>query len=863
MHMRIGCFLGAAVFCFLVSGMWDGGKDAVAAVIKVTPANVQAAIDALPAGTPESSKPKSLQAIVEDSATYVGDEDALDFAPGTYDDIGELILRSPLTLRKDPSMEGDVVITGELLIHIRSKDVKIEELIFRDVEIGKITILGRGESSSRTSPSAMNLNGPIELYVNNGMTIPGFLLARKALDAPADRPDKDHDYSSYTGQLTQDALDDHIDQVNTYYFEGRGISNGRLLYNPAPMVLNKDGFPVDNSGRPTTWDPDAGSDGKWDVFYLEQHRATIVLGHILINPRYYGAEASCPDSGNLTGIEITRNMFERTQIVAIRSTQSGNIFPGDKDCFVEVEITGNTFRNIGIGRDLSYIQDSNGNFITDGDGKRIPDEYLELSQYAIGLFNRVRKATISDNTIEGTTHSPIAIRNTPEGGRIAVRNNLIRPAPDEGAIFPRYAETQIDIRGRADDVEIMITGNRLLGSDNFYPYFVTTFDQFRRRAGWCRDPMVPSSATIAQLETLLQPRIWQSYVPDFPYPGGSKKRFFMPPEGRPAALTDLLTGFNGNNAQVQTDVVIGPHDVVRHKRCHPTSRIEIRGQDGVSIVGNDLGYVAGDDSGESYVSYGITLWRFGSDDPTLAEFTGNNIDYFLKGAVGFFGGNAQTSLSTRGNYLGPEALVPGTVSRSGELGEPVVRENAIGPQEKDPPTVPATGGGAMISETGTVITLTYDEALDEESVPAAAAFTVTQTDGDGLAGTIDVSGVEVSGTSVVLTLAKAPGSGNSVTVSYDPAKAGSGAGTGPIRDVAGNEAPALTSRMLTASRPTDPVDPNPMGPGEMQQPGPGGGDGGCALALGGSGGTDLGVLLPLLLAVFVFFSLRRDTRKEK
>ena len=840
MYMRTGCFLSAAVLCLLVSGMkWDGGEAARAAVIKVTPANVQAAIDALPDGTPESSKPKSLQAIVADSATYAGDEDALDFAPGTYDDIGELVLRSPLTLRKDPSLEGDVVITGELLIHIRSKGVKVEGMTFRDLEIEKFTLLGRGESTgSRT--------GPIEVYLSE-VTLPSFLLARKAASKTATDPDRNHNYSSYTGQLTSAELTKHITDPNTWRY--RGIRT----------ISNEKGFPMHRDGRMTLY-----SGEKWQIFYADQGYTEDHVAHILINPRYYGAEDSCPDSENFTGIEITRNSFDGTEMTAIRSLQSSNAtgdVPQDDDkgnCFVEVDITGNTFRNIGIA-DYAFLRDSDGDFITDGDGKRIPDGYNELSEYAIGLFNRVRKATISDNTIESTTHTPIVIRDTPEGGRIIVRNNLIRPAPDEGARFPRFAETQIDIRGSADDVKITITGNRLLGSDDYYPYLITNFGNFRRRAGWCRDPEVPPAATIAQLETLLQPRIWRSYVPDFPYPDGSKKRFFMPPEGRPAALTDLLTGFNGNNAQVQTDVVIGLHDVVRHKRCHPTSRIEIRGQDGVSIVGNDLGYVAGDDSGESYVSYGITLWRFRGSDPTLAEFTGNNIDYFLKGAVGFFDGNAETSLSTRGNYLGPEALVPGTVNRSGELGEPVVRENAIGPQEKDPPTVPATGGGAMISETGTVITLTYDEALDEESVPAAAAFTVTQTDGDGLAGTIDVSGVEVSGTSVVLTLAKAPGSGNSVTVSYDPAKAGSGAGTGPIRDVAGNEAPALTSRMLTASRPTDPGGAGPMGPGETQQPGPGGGDGGCALALGGSDGADLGVLL---LAVFVFFGLRRDTRKE-
>ena len=840
MHMRIGCFLSAAVFCLLVSGMkWDGGEAARAAVIKVTPANVQAAIDALPDGTPESSKPKSLQAIVADSATYVGDEDSLDFAPGTYDDIGELVLRSPLTLRKDPSMDGEVVITGALLIHIRSKGVKVEGMTFRNLEVEKFTLLGRGESTS-------DRTGPIEVYLSE-VTLPGFLLARKAASKTATDADRDHNYSSYTGQLSSEELTKHITDPSTW------------RYRNIRTISNEKGFPMGEEGGITSY-----SSGRWQISYEFQSWIEDYVAHILINPRYYGTEDSCPDSENFTGIEITRNSFDGTEMVAIRSLQSSDstgVVPQHNDkgnCFVEVDITGNTFRNIGIA-DYAFLTDSDGNFITDGDGNRVPDGYNELSEYAIGLFNFVRKATISDNTIEGTTHNSIAIRNTPEGGRITVRNNLIRPAPDEGARFPRFQEAQIDIRGSADDVKITITGNRLLGSDDFYPYFITNFGSFRRRAGWCRDPVVPSSATIAQLETLLQPRIWQSYVPDFPYPGGSKKRFFMPPEGRPAELTDLLTGFNGNNAQVQTDVVIGPHDVVRHKRCHPTSRIEIRGQDGVSIVGNDLGYVAGDDSGESYVSYGITLWRLGSDDPTLTEFTGNNIDYFLKGAVGFFGGNAQTSLSTRGNYLGPEALVPGTVSRSGELVEPVVHENTVGPQEKDPPTVPATGG-AMISETGTVITLTYDEALDEESVPAAAAFTVTQTDGDGLAGTIDVSGVEVSGPSVVLTLAKAPGSGNSVTVSYDPAKAGSGAGAGPIRDVAGNEAPALTSRMLTASRPTDPVGPNPMGPGETQQPGPGGGDGGCALALGGSDGADLGVLL---LAVFVFFGSRRDTRKER
>ena len=847
MYIRVGCFSIATLFCLFVSGMLGGEEVARAAVVKVTPANVQAAIDALPDGTPESLKPKSLQAIVEDSATYVGDEDALDFAPGTYDDIGELILKRPLTLRKDPSMEGDVVITGELLIHIRSKGVKVEDMTFRNLEIEKFTLLGRGEStSSRT--------GPIEVYLSE-VTLPSFLLARKAASKTATDPDRNHNYSSYTGQLTLQELEKHIGTG--------GVHPSGWLYTGIRVLSNEKGFPMARDGRVASY-----SGGKWHIHRgPDQETIGGSAAHILINPRYFGAAASCPDSENFAGIEITRNSFDGTEMTAILSLRSwdatGDVPQGSKgNCFVEVDITGNTFRNIGIA-DYAFLTDSDGNFITDGDGKRIPDNYGDLSKYAIGLFSLVRKATISDNTIEGTTHNPIVIRDTPEGGRVAVRNNLIRPAPDEGARFPRFAETQIDIRGSADDVEITITGNRLLGSDDFYPYFISRFDLFRGRAGWCQDPVVPGTATIAQLETLLQPRIWRSYVPDFPYPGGEQRRFFMPFEGgRPAELSDLLTGFSGNNAQVQTDVVISNWDVVRHKRCHPTSRIEIRGQDGVSIVGNDLGYVAGDDSGESYVSYGITLWRFRGSDPTLAEFTGNNIDYFLKGAVEFFGGNAETSLSTRGNYLGPEALVPGTVNRVGELGEPVVREDAIGPQEKDPPTVPATGG-AMISETGTVIVLTYDEMLDDTSVPAVGAFTVMETDSEGLSGSIKVIDVSVSGMSVMLTLERSPGSGNSVTVSYDPANAGSGTGRGPIRDIAGNVALALTSRTVTAaSMPPDsgPGPAGPMGPGEPQQPVTGGGDGGCALASGGSDGADLGVLL---LAVFVFLGLRRDTRKER
>ena len=56
-------------------------------------------------------------------------------------------------------------------------------------------------------------------------------------------------------------------------------------------------------------------------------------------------------------------------------------------------------------------------------------------------------------------------------------------------------------------------------------------------------------------------------------------------------------------------------------------------------------------------------------------------------------------------------------------------------------------------------TLTFGEALDEDSAPAASAFTVTVAEN---ARTVDA--VSVSGSAVTLTLASAVASGETVTV---------------------------------------------------------------------------------------------------
>ena len=90
------------------------------------------------------------------------------------------------------------------------------------------------------------------------------------------------------------------------------------------------------------------------------------------------------------------------------------------------------------------------------------------------------------------------------------------------------------------------------------------------------------------------------------------------------------------------------------------------------------------------------------------------------------------------------------------------------------------------SANGTKVVLVYDEALDEASEPAASAYSVSVA---GAAG-VPPSSVDVSGQSVMLTLATAVTEGQAVTVSYTvPA-------SNPIQDITGNAAAALTAQAV-------------------------------------------------------------------
>ena len=94
---------------------------------------------------------------------------------------------------------------------------------------------------------------------------------------------------------------------------------------------------------------------------------------------------------------------------------------------------------------------------------------------------------------------------------------------------------------------------------------------------------------------------------------------------------------------------------------------------------------------------------------------------------------------------------------------------------------------------GASLTITFSENLDGDSMPPTTAFTVNVDDT-----TVDLasgSTAAITGNTVTLTLAEAPSSGSTITVSY------ARPGTGNLRDPALNEVLEFTDQIVTRPRP--------------------------------------------------------------
>ena len=91
------------------------------------------------------------------------------------------------------------------------------------------------------------------------------------------------------------------------------------------------------------------------------------------------------------------------------------------------------------------------------------------------------------------------------------------------------------------------------------------------------------------------------------------------------------------------------------------------------------------------------------------------------------------------------------------------------------------------------LVLTYNEALDTASRPAASDFTI------GGVSSVTVNTVAISGMTVTLTLSSAVASTDVVTVTY------TAPGTNPLQDVVGNDAANLTTQPVTNDTPAGPT----------------------------------------------------------
>ena len=112
-------------------------------------------------------------------------------------------------------------------------------------------------------------------------------------------------------------------------------------------------------------------------------------------------------------------------------------------------------------------------------------------------------------------------------------------------------------------------------------------------------------------------------------------------------------------------------------------------------------------------------------------------------------------------------------------------------------------GFASAEVDGTVLTVTFDEALDADAAPAGSAFTVTAAPAEGEARSIAGTGTAgIEGAAVTVTLAGPVLAGETVTVAYTPP---SGAEASPLRDAASNEVAAFAGQAVangTAAAPS-------------------------------------------------------------
>ncbi len=840
------------------------GADRVrAADVTITPSDLvptEAAPDATPAVEAKSAQQKVMEKIMA-----AGPGDTVSFPAGSYKDVGEILIATGGEPADNPETETDegdgplvfqgngTTFTGKIMFNVKAAHVVIRGFRFMNTLVpDTVTIKADGDDSV--------------MYGFPGVTVEDFL--------------KD---DSRVGDSYDDGLTPTASNVNDH---------GNLLDNAELWVVRVDdnGATTNDIANKETGAIVAGLGvGPYDVWdegitsaKAKNSFGTVWVDSVIHSERCQMSSGTGDNSVDIqvAGVVVRNNMFSVTELTGVRAG-SFNPLAGTDQCNAQVDVIGNTFMNIGVNTDDEidgiFAKNSRGDFFRDGDMNLIAD--IGNREPAIDMMG-VRAAMITDNTLgraeEGDdpsappgTSDAIAVRGAPQKAAIDISNNRITNPMLNGILISDSAvESEADKAAR-----ITVSGNVISGTNaNRYltaPYRAPsgTNDEgdpvvsgyLHQLSNCYNDAASLNAEAIRAINKRVAVEMWRS----------RKDLFFTGNAGAPASLPDsdgYLPHQRQANQYSGSLPAPGHTDLVRYRadRCFYLGSVKVVSQEGVRVTNNDLGWMAdGGTYNRDALDYGVVVE--GDETMELKAFKGNNIDFHAQAPVLNADGKA---LSVAGNYFGGRPVSSSQLTGSTEdapIGPTDEDPRVVGPREDfiNPDLMAPALISAVVNEDGTMLTLTYNEDLDEDSTPSAGAFTVRKSPSAGRSDPITVSGVDVDGNTVTLTLATSPNKiekGDTVTVTY-AMPSGTAA---RIQDMAGNPNPA-------PSIATSPTVTNNVGTGGDGDNGgdmppassTGGGDGGCALASAGDDAIDLGMLLLLTAAPFAFASRRRKAEKNR
>ena len=816
--------------------------------------------------------------------------------PNVYDDVGEILVTrngdndataapavETITIRGMGSGDDMITFTGKVMFNVKTSNIVIRGFKFKDTEPpDTATMRAIAGTTVRAATKTVE-------YGLSGKTIQAYL-ASVDDDWDTDDAFTPANINTNEGILRSDRSAFHIFIAREVFW------SDHLFVTIVPGATGAGELArVNNGGRIETVSNNRRIIGQ----ALPVFNALNAMGTVWIDS---GSTQGCTAGGNLTNVQVRNNVFENTYLTGVRagnhSFQGMLIVRGygaphiaGNDCSAQVEIIGNTFTDVGgngpfLRRGNSALMDGNMNKIADVGNWEAAISFSKVTSTGTGATAVSSK--IMHNTISGGTYDAISVANTPADAKIEISRNNIAASILNGINI-------MGPMGRANNLviptaDITVVGNRIWGGStnrfltkvfwgtngyyagadarnnsrlsaipnagrNFHEHIVQSCKGFVFSSGWL------TASTTYTVQKNIAPEVWKSDVPNFPFPSsGAPKSLINDAGERQFTIVDgnaaPLEGTANNRPRATSTVA--PNDLIRYRadRCYDLGRIRVVNQKGVTIDNNDLGYVM-DASGVSLPlspDNGVVMSGTGV---VPKSFKGNNIAFYKEYAV-----LSDATFSAAKNYLGSNWRVGSSITGADNNdGEPFETsdEREVGPDpdvmmpDEEPPALVESGDGApAVNESGTTLTLTFNDMLDATSKPAVGAFEVRA----GTTALLPVTGVSISGSTVVLTLGAAARQGETVTVTYTKPD------SNPITDDAGLELDSFSRAAVTNGSTvtaTGDGDDGDDGPGDMPGSSAGSTDGGCALASAGSG-ADLGALVLLLGAVSFAFGLGRKAK---